>query len=86
MKNWYSKLQDRKKINKKSNIKKNINPSIIPRNHIIESLLNDLDMDKLKNVNTFIKYLENPYSDNIPEKYTREPEIGERVHQTFCGT
>ena len=86
MKNWYSKLQDRKKINKKSNIKKNINPSIIPRNHIIESLLNDLDIEKLKNVNTFIKYLENPYSDNIPEKYTKEPEIGERVHQTFCGT
>jgi len=86
MKKWYSKLQDRKKINKKSNIKKNINPSIIPRNHIIESLLNDLDIEKLKNVNTFIKYLEKPYSDNIPEKYTKEPEIGERVHQTFCGT
>ncbi len=86
MKNWHSKLQDRKKINKKSNIKKNINPSIIPRNHIIESLLNDLDIENLKNIKTFIKYLEKPYSDNIPEKYTKAPEVEERVHQTFCGT
>tara|TARA_B100001250_G_scaffold406782_1_gene426410 strand:- start:606 stop:2009 length:1404 start_codon:yes stop_codon:yes gene_type:complete len=86
MQKWNSKLEDRKKLNKKINITKNINPSIIPRNHIIESLLNDLDKNNLNNIKIFIEYLKTPYADNIPEKYKKEPSIEERVHQTFCGT
>ena len=42
MKNWISKLKDRRKINKKFNKTNNkYNPKIIPRNHIIEKVLNE---------------------------------------------
>ena len=86
IKDWILKLEDRKKLNKKLEKKININPFIIPRNHIIENLLKDVDTGNLDKIKKFIYYLKNPYSESIPEFYTKEPKIDEKVHQTFCGT
>jgi len=86
MKDWVLKLKDRKKLNINLKEKININPVIIPRNHIIESLLNDVDEGNFNKIEKFIDYLKKPYSENIPEFYTKEPKQEERVYQTFCGT
>ena len=85
MLDWVSKLNQRKKLNK--NIEaKNLNPMIIPRNHIVEKVLNESANGSFKNVNKFISLLEDPYDSSIPEEYMREPTNEEKVYQTFCGT
>ena len=86
MKDWNSKFEDRKKLNyKKENIN-NYNPKIIPRNHNIENILNDVELGNLENLKKMMIYLKNPYDEFIPEKYRRIPTEEEKVHQTFCGT
>ena len=86
MKQWCSKLKERKKINK--NIKEITysNPKIIPRNHIIENILNDSAEGKYKKLNIFLSFLNDPYSSKIPNEYMIEPTNEEKVYQTFCGT
>ena len=56
MKDWVLKLKDRKKLNINLKEKININPVIIPRNHIIESLLNDVDEGNFDKIEKFIDY------------------------------
>jgi uncharacterized protein YdiU (UPF0061 family) len=85
MLDWVSKLNQRKKLNK--NIEaKNSNPMIIPRNHIVEKVLNESTNGNFKNLNKFITLLKKPYESSIPEEYIAEPTNEEKVYQTFCGT
>ncbi|MDC0193005.1 YdiU family protein [Pelagibacteraceae bacterium] len=85
MLDWVSKLNQRKKLNK--NIEaKNLNPMIIPRNHIVEKVLNESANGNFNNLNELISLLKNPYKSSIPEKYIAEPTNEEKVYQTFCGT
>jgi uncharacterized protein YdiU (UPF0061 family) len=85
MLDWVSKLNQRKKLNK--NIEaKNSNPMIIPRNHIVEKVLNESTNGNFKNLNKFISLLKKPYESSIPEEYIAEPTNEEKVYQTFCGT
>ena len=82
---WISKLNQRKKLNK--NIEaKNSNPMIIPRNHIVEKVLNESANGNFRNLIKFISFLKDPYESNIPEEYMKEPTNDEKVYQTFCGT
>ena len=82
---WISKLNQRKKLNK--NIEaKNLNPMIIPRNHIVEKVLNESANGNFRNLIKFISFLKDPYESNIPEEYMKEPTNDEKVYQTFCGT
>ena len=85
MLDWVSKLNQRKKLNKKIETK-NSNPMIIPRNHIVEKVLNESTNGNFKNLNKFISLLKNPYESSIPDEYMREPTNEEKVYQTFCGT
>ena len=85
MLDWVSKLNQRKKLNK--NIEaKNLNPMIIPRNHIVEKVLNESANGNFNNLNEFISLLKKPYESSIPEEYITEPTNEEKVYQTFCGT
>ena len=86
MKEWDGKLKDRKKLNIKENETKNTNPKIIPRNHIIENILNESETGNHDNLNKLLLYLKNPYSKTVPNQYTKEPLQDEKVYQTFCGT
>ena len=86
MNEWISKLNLRKKINKNGKENKNINPKIIPRNHIIEEVLNECKVGNYKKFNRFISFLKNPYNSDIPEEFSKEPSNEERVYETFCGT
>ena len=85
MLDWVSKLNQRKKLNKKIEAK-NSNPMIIPRNHIVEKVLKESANGNFKNLNKFISLLKNPYKSSIPDEYMREPTNEEKVYQTFCGT
>ena len=85
MLDWVSKLNQRKKLNKKIEAK-NSNPMIIPRNHIVEKVLNESTNGNFKNLNNFISLLKKPYESSIPEEYITEPTNEEKVYQTFCGT
>ena len=86
MKVWYSKLKERKKLNSVNKKVNNSNPKIIPRNHIIENILNDCEEENYNNLNNLSIHLKNPYFNNIPNEYMREPSQEEKVHQTYCGT
>ena len=86
MLDWISKLNQRKELNKKTKKPKYSNPKIVPRNHIVEKVLNESTNGNFKNLNKFISLLKNPYEFSIPDEYIREPTNEEKVYQTFCGT
>ena len=65
----------------------NINPIIIPRNHIIEKIINDAYKEDFSSLIEFNEVLKKPYEKNtINKKYTKPPKENEKVFQTFCGT
>ena len=86
MLDWISKLNQRKELNKKIKKPKYSNPKIVPRNHIVEKVLNESANGNFKNLNKFISLLKNPYESSIQDEYMREPTNEEKVYQTFCGT
>ena len=86
MHEWIEKLNMRKKFNKNITEPKFSNPNIIPRNHIIENILNECKNGNYKKLNLFISLLSNPYNFNIPEEFIKEPTNEEKIYETFCGT
>ncbi len=86
MNEWVSKYNQRKKMNKKIKIINHSNPMIIPRNHIIEKILDQCEQGNYLDLNKFIFFLKRPYDSDIPEDFTKEPSNEEKVYQTFCGT
>ena len=86
MKDWLSKLKKRKELNLIKNEFNYINPKIIPRNHIIEKILNESENGDFHNLKKFLFHLKNPYNSKIPEEYVKEPLKDEKIYQTFCGT
>ena len=62
------------------------NPNIIPRNHILENVLNECKNGNYKSLNSLISVLKNPYNPDIPEEFMKEPTNEEKVYETFCGT
>ena len=89
--NWIKKYKERKLLEKSSKeflsdlINQN-NPEIIPRNHIIEKLLNEAENKNFSNLNYFLESTKKPYSKEIPEKLKKMPTTDEIVHETYCGT
>lgn len=86
MHEWIAKLNLRKQLNKNNKEVKYSNPQIIPRNHILENILNECKNGNYKNLNRFISILKNPYNSVIPEEFTKEPTNEEKIYETFCGT
>ena len=86
MHEWIAKLNLRKQLNKNDKEVKFSNPKIIPRNHILENVLNECKNGNYKNLSRFISILKNPYSSDIPEEFIKEPTNEEKVYETFCGT
>ncbi len=80
-KNWIKKYNKckLKKYNK-------FNPTIIPRNHIIEKIINESYNGELNKLYEFEKILKNPYKNNINKEFLNPPTDNEKVYQTFCGT
>ena len=64
------------------------NPSIIPRNHIVENIINQVVIDEnIGQLNELISMLKEPYND-YEEKhiFLKPPKENEDIKNTFCGT
>ena len=80
-KNWEEKYK-----NNKIRKFKNVNPQIIPRNHIIEEIINEVYSNNYSQLYEFEKLLKNPYQKIENKKYITPPLESEKVFETFCGT
>ena len=64
-----------------------INPLFIPRNHIIEKIINDSQRGNYSSLYEFNKILKTPYDNHtLDKKFTQEPLENEKIYETFCGT
>ncbi len=79
--NWEEKYK-----NNKLRKFKNVNPQIIPRNHIIEEIINEVYSNNYSQLYEFEKLLKNPYEKIENKKYITPPLESEKVFETFCGT
>ena len=63
------------------------NPTIIPRNHIVENVLKSAENDDLIPFNDFLQALKNPYANQkVLTKYQSPSPKSDEKYQTFCGT
>ncbi len=89
---WKKKWEDRINLNKDSKekslkIMQQVNPLIIPRNHLVEEAIRyATEMNDLKKVNELLKVLKSPYNnDEVNSFYQSAPPI-EDNYVTYCGT
>ena len=86
---WLHRIHKEKENNKKIiiNLKKT-NPSIIPRNHIVENVINAaVDKNNYKPLDELVFLLEKPFNDYVhKENYISAPKENEDIKNTFCGT
>ena len=92
-KKWYIKWKKRISEQKESeediiNIMQNNNPTIIPRNHLVEEALEAAVKNNDYSVlNKLVKVIKNPYDyDNINFEYTAVPKKCGGKYKTYCGT
>ena len=89
---WYKKW--RYEIEKKSTLEisrqimRNVNPAIIPRNHIIEEILYEGIQWNMDWYIQLLQALRNPYKySNLSREYLEPPSKNyDRIYQTYCGT
>ena len=65
-----------------------INPVYIPRNHIVEKIIEEVAVKKENSLlDTFLRMIENPfkYSKDFHE-LSKPPKPDEIIKNTFCGT
>ncbi|MCC5814836.1 MAG: YdiU family protein, partial [Leptospira sp.] len=63
------------------------NPSIIPRNHIVEEALENANQNDWNAVENLWKMIRSPYENRFPNTlYHFPPEDGDGNYKTFCGT
>lgn len=66
---------------------KQYNPIYIPRNHIVESVLDDAVSWNYDSFHAFLEILKNPYTQQKDsEKYMEENPEFDKNYMTFCGT
>jgi uncharacterized protein YdiU (UPF0061 family) len=63
-----------------------VNPAVIPRNHLVERALAASLNDDLAPFEDLLRILQNPFEDPDSAEYTKPPQPEEQVLQTFCGT
>ncbi len=80
-KNW---LEEYNSIKQKKFYK--INPIVIPRNHMVEKVINNSYKGNFNDLYEFENVLKNPYSKNVKNKFRSPPTDNEKVYETFCGT
>lgn len=63
------------------------NPVYIPRNHLVEEVLDEAISGNHENFHTFLELLKNPYTpQKNSEKYREHDADFEKNYMTFCGT
>jgi uncharacterized protein YdiU (UPF0061 family) len=86
LKNWQNRLLVNNGTKEKSlNLMKNINPTVIPRNHKVEEALLSANDYNLEKMNKLLSVLNNPYNSQQNIKEFQTPSLNNDF-QTFCGT
>lgn len=90
-KKWMERLEkEESNIEKAQKIMKNHNPQIIPRNHLVEKAIREVeDKGDYSFVRIFMELLKSPfdYSKKIPEGFLKPMDLDEKVnYKTYCGT
>ncbi len=81
---WYKKWELRD-IN--SQLMNRNNPAVIPRNHIVESVLNEAsNSDNLNPLKDLLDVLSEPYNNDVLDYYKNPPETMDINYKTYCGT
>ena len=88
--NWLDVWKKRSLMNngskeKQLDIMRNVNPSVIPRNHKVEEALTSANDDDLKVMNKLLSVLDKPYGDQKDIEKYQSPSDNKK-YQTFCGT
>tara|TARA_Y100000768_G_scaffold335533_1_gene276782 strand:- start:784 stop:2172 length:1389 start_codon:yes stop_codon:yes gene_type:complete len=80
-KDWNNKYQkyEKQKYDKQ-------NPIVIPRNHIIEEIINKAYDEDYSFLYEFEEVIKKPYSFPSNGKFLKQPSESEKVYETFCGT
>ena len=89
--NWKKRWQERLKTNNNNpekylNLMRSVNPLVIPRNHIVEESLNDLNKGNLNTFKQLLNILNKPYIEQKNITYYQIPSKSDKNYQTFCGT
>ena len=70
-----------------SKLMKENNPIIIPRNNVVEDVLEYANQGDMKPLNNFLQVLENPYGKNVEiSNYYKNDVKSDQPYMTFCGT
>lgn len=89
---WHQRWQAKVKSQNKStdevlNLMKENNPSIIPRNHLVEKALNNCINGDYSLFMDLLEALSNPYQHTEKQKqYQRPPQDQDKPYITYCGT
>ncbi len=86
---WSKRIKkENKEITKAFEMMNKINPVYIPRNHLVETVINDIiEGNNYKNFDKFNKLLSEPFTVNEKDEfYSPFAKPEEKVTQTFCGT
>ena len=89
---WKQRWLDRLKLNNNTpekyfKLMRSVNPSIIPRNHKVEEVLEAANNNNLKPMKNLLNILEKPYENqNKIFEYQSPAPISNEKYQTFCGT
>lgn len=91
-KSWKDKWDDR--LNRQEEgedvsreLMKKSNPSLIPRNYLVEEALDAADNEDFTKFYNLLEALSNPYDHlNLDEKYTKTPIPSSIPYVTYCGT
>ena len=62
------------------------NPLVIPRNHIIEGVLDEANENKSVSLKKLLKVLDKPYLEQENINNYQLPSNSNEKYQTFCGT
>ena len=89
--NWKKRWQERLKTNNNNpekylNLMRSVNPLVIPRNHIVEESLNDLNKGNLNTFKQLLNILNKPYIEQKNITDYQIPSKSDKNYQTFCGT
>jgi uncharacterized protein YdiU (UPF0061 family) len=86
---WSKRLKSQKiDSNKIAEKMDKINPILIPRNHIVEKIIQQCETDNdFSEFKQFLKIIKKPFKEsNDHKKYYLPPKEDEKVTNTFCGT
>lgn len=83
---WVKQLKEKQSEESKS-LMAEVNPRIIPRNHLVEKAIADGEKGEFEFLLRFVEALKSPYSTNVPREFTH-PMEKEKYHsyKTYCGT